>query len=133
MQGFFIGLYQFLHGVQDDPLWDDVYLTSGLFLFLITIVALIVYYQVLNRYLINWFKTSRWFLLMLINSIVVFIVTAIVSIIILELSFFDPAVLSFLVINFIYAAILYALFSLLFCLGSPHAKYTPYKFYSKSK
>lgn len=133
MQDFFIWFYQFSHGIQDDPLWDEVYVTSGWLMILITILVLVFYYHVLNRYFISWFKLKHWFLFMLVNSLLVTGIATIVAIRIIEPVDYAPEFLTFAIINFLYAAIFYALFSLALCWGSPHAKYTPYKFYSKSK
>jgi hypothetical protein len=133
MEDLFIWLYQLAHGVQDDPLWDEVYLSSGLLLILITIIVLVFYYHVLNRYFIDWFKLKHWFLFMFVNSCLVTGVTTIVAIRVIEPLDYTPEFLSFAIINFLYSAVFYTIFSLALCWGSPHAKYTPYKFYSKTK
>jgi len=70
---------------------------------------------------------------MLVNSLLITGVNTLVAIRILEPPEYTPEFLSFAMTNFLYAAVFYALFSLAFCWGSPHAKFTPYRFYSKSK
>ncbi len=133
MNDFLIFLYQLLHGIQDDPLWDDVYVTSGWTLIVITIIILIFYYHILNRFFIKWHCLRHWFLFMLINSILITIITNLIAYNILEPIEYSTEFLTFAVVNFFYAAIFYALFSLVFCFGSPNAKYTPYKFYHKNR
>jgi len=126
-------MYQLLHGIQDDPLWDDVYVTSGWLLIIITVLSLVFYYHILNRYFINWFKLKHWFYFMFFNSCIIVAVTTLVAIRIIEPLDYSPEYLSFAIINLLYAGLFYALFSLVLCWGSPFAKFTPYRFYSKSK
>ncbi|MGQ9846717.1 MAG: hypothetical protein ACUVQP_04340 [Bacteroidales bacterium] len=133
MNDLIIWFYQLMHGLQDDPLWDEVYITSGLLLIIITFLILLFYYHILNRYFINWFKLKHWIFFMFINSMIIAIVNNFIAIKILEPNEYSSDFLSFAFINFLYAAIFYSLFSILFSWGSPFAKFTPYKFYTKSK
>ena len=134
MKDFFIWLYELLHGVQENQLWDDVYQYSGIIcLILIPVVFCFVYYHILNRFFINWFKPNRWFLIMFINSLFAAVISTIIVHHILEPVDFLLEFIYFGFINFIYSALFYAIFSLIFCWSSPHAKYTPYKFLTNYK
>lgn len=134
MEDFFIWMYQLTHGIQDDPLWDGVYLYSGWFLIGMAIILLIIYYHIFNRFFINWFKLRHWFLFMVFNSILVAGVVTLIAISEIEPIEYGPEFLDFALLNFfLYAPLAYIFFSAFICLGSPHAMYTPFKFYSKIK
>lgn len=131
MEDFFIWMYQLTHGIQDDPLWDDVYVTAGLAMISLTIIVLFIYYHMLNRYFINFFKLKHWFIFMIIHSLIAAAVSYLIATSIVEPIEYTSEFISFAFINLLYATFFYSLFSLLICWGSPQAKYTPYKFYSK--
>lgn len=133
MNDLFIFIYQFLHGIQDDPLWDDVYVATGWTIILITTLVLIFYYHILNRFFVFWHLLRHWFLFMFINSVINTVISYFISVSILEPTEFSTEFLTFTVVNFFLSAFLYVLFSLFICFGSPYAKYTPYKFYEKIK
>ena len=124
---FFTWLYEILHPIQPDPTWSSIYELSGWCLVSITLLVSAYYYHVLNRYFINWFKLRHWILFLLINSILSSFVVTIIAWDMLQAISFMPEILSFFFINFLYSAIFYSLISYIMRLGSPHAKYTPYK------
>ncbi len=131
MNDFFIWLYQTFHGLQDDPLWDEVYVMVGIISLIFTLCLVAIFYHLLNRYFINWFKISRWFLILFLNSLILSILALIISFNIIEPVEIGSEFYSFPITNFIISALFYSLFSFFICFNSPFAKYTPYKFYSK--
>lgn len=135
MQDFLIWFYQLLHGIQDDPLWDEVYVISFVLLLIVTLVVLVVYYRVITSYYINWFKTKYWFLFMIVNSFLVALINYIVAITTIEGIKYSKEFLTFAIINFIYALGFYLVFSIFMRRFSRHARYTPslVNFFSKSK
>jgi hypothetical protein len=126
MQDFFITIYGFLHGVQP-PNWDDVYITTGIILIVFSFVLAAIYYLVLNKYSLHWFKLRRWFLIMLINSIFMGFFAYGIAINILETPWLDGTVLSFAFINLLYGAIMYFIASCFVCWLSPRTR-TPFRF-----
>jgi uncharacterized BrkB/YihY/UPF0761 family membrane protein len=130
MEDFFIGLYSILHGVQP-PDWDDVYMTTGIILIGFSFLSAVIYYYVLNKFFLHWFKMRRWFLIMLINTLLIGLFAYCIAINILQTSWLDGTVLSFGFINLLYGAIMYFIASCMICWGSPRAKYTPLRFLVK--
>ncbi len=130
MQDFFISIYGFLHGVHP-PDWDEVYTTTGFFLIVCSFILAIIYYYVLNKFFLHWFKMKRWFLIMLINSLIVSLIAYGIAISKLQTAWLDGDVLSFALINLLYAAVMYFIASCMLCWGSPRAKYTPLRFLVK--
>lgn len=132
MKDLFIWLYVLLHGTQDDPLWDDAYFYSGLVLIFVTLTFVFLYYCVFNKFFISFFKTRHWIIFLFINSLLIAVLNTFIAINTIEPIEFSSEYLSFSLINFIYAAFSFALFSFVIRFLSPLAKYTP-SFYSKSK
>ncbi|MEM2139133.1 MAG: hypothetical protein QXM96_03190 [Candidatus Woesearchaeota archaeon] len=132
MKDLFIWFYVLLHGIQDDPLWDDAYFYSGLVLIFVTLIFVFLYYCILNKYFISYFKNLYWYIFLFINSLLIAFLNSFIAYYTIEPIEFSSEYLSFALINFIYAAIFFTLFSYFIRFLSPLAKYTP-SFFSKSK
>jgi hypothetical protein len=125
IKNFIIGLYQILHTVQDDPLWDDVYVTTFWFMVMVTLLFTIFYYYFLNNKYIDKFKTSNWITIGVISALFSGIVSLIVCFAYFDFSYFIQIIFFFL-INVIYSSILYIGFSFAMFRWSKHAANTPF-------
>ena len=132
MQDFFSTIYIFLHGIQQDPRWDDVYLGTGVSLFVLSVIFSVLYYYILNRKSIVWYSIPKWFLIMGILCLTMFLISLSIASNTVELPFYRGEVISFGLINVLYAAILFALLPFLISWWSPRARYTPYRFFAKN-
>ena len=125
IKNFIIGLYQLLHTVQDDPLWDDVYVTTFWFLFLISLSGSYLYYYYFNSKNIDWFKTSTWVKTGIVTAFITGVISLGVCFYYFDFSYILP-IIFFFIINLIYSFIFYFLFSFAMFRWSKHAANTPF-------
>jgi hypothetical protein len=130
MEDFFTGIYEFILGILQ-PEWSEVCLTVGIILIVVSLISAAVYYFVLNAFFMHWFKIQKWFLVMLINSLLMTIISYSIAINRLQTPWLDGTVLGFAFINFFYAAVVYFIASCVFFRWSPRARYTPFQFLAK--
>jgi len=125
IKNIIIGLYQILHTVQDDPVWDEVYVTTFWFLFLISLGGTYYYYYYLNSKNIDCFKTSTWVKTGILTALIIGFISLLVCFYYFDFSYIIPIIFFFL-INLIYSFIFYLLFSFTMFRGSKHAANTPF-------
>lgn len=122
----FIGLYELLHGVQDNPVWEKIYVNTGFWLSIFAILITVLYYYYFNFFFIKFYRKSMWFVFLFINSVINFIIAIFISTYLGEFEITEASVLFFGMINFLYAAIFYFIFSIIIKWWSPNGKNTPF-------
>ncbi|GAA4295417.1 MULTISPECIES: hypothetical protein [Hymenobacteraceae] len=131
IQNFFSGLYElFLGRPMPASFTNDyrevVFPNTGLMLFIITLVMVVLYYYVLNRALsTGFYKPRHWYIFLAINAIIAFIIP------ISQVSGADidthSYTYTFAFVNAVLSLILFFIFSLLLKKGSVQAWTTPMK------
>lgn len=135
IQNFFSGLYELFLGRPipanfTNDYREVVFPNTGLQLFLITLVMVLIYYYVLNRMLsTGLYKTQHWVIFLLLNAVIAFAIP------LMQVSNNDIEMHSytymFAFVNTIYSLILFFLFSILLKRGSVQAWTTPMKWPNK--
>lgn len=121
-----VSFFQILHGQQDDPLWDDIYVILFWVLLLISTLAMYLYYFYFNQKKINWFSVKKWGLVLIITSFLGLIVSFFICYSKFEGQYL-PSIITFSIICLLFTAIIYILLSFIFSRWSKHAANTPFK------
>ena len=126
MSDIFSTVYGLLHGAQGPLFMDQIYPQSATALLVWSLIAAVVYY-----YVVGWFTATlnmprHWMVTLAVNSAVcMFTVLAICR---FAIGTFDVGapVLTLVLIQGLYAALLFVVLSAIIKWGSPNARRTPF-------
>ncbi len=127
MDSFALNVYQLLHGAKSDIRWiQEVYPSAIVFLILIPFFVAAAYYFLLVLISPWWRGKLAWALTLLTTAIITASVALTRANKYLHDTPFNEEFVSFWFINFLYALILFFLFSMGLKFASVHAKKTPF-------
>ena len=127
LNSFALNVYQLLHGAKSDIRWiQEVYPSAIVFLILIPLFSVIIFYFLLVLISQSWRGGVAWGLTLLGSALLTATIALTRANKYLHDKPFNEEFVSFWFINFLYALILFFLFSMVIKHFSIHAKKTPF-------
>jgi hypothetical protein len=127
LQGLLSSVYGLLHGAQGPLFTEQIYPQIGAALLGLTLLSGLLYYYVFGWTTATLNMTRHWVIALVINAVLCMV--TVVGISRFELGGFDvdaPIVMSLVLIQGLYAALLFVIMSALIKWGSPNARCTPF-------
>jgi hypothetical protein len=126
VQDLFAAMYGLLHGAQGPLYIEHVYPQSGAALLGWTVITVSVYYYVVGWVSAEYNMTRHWFVTLALNSAV----SMMTALAVCRFAFgswdLEAPVVTFTLIQGLYAALFFVVLSLAVKWGSPNARRTPF-------